>query len=160
MAEDSGGIPQPVRKKSMPFIFGAPIRKKDRLSFVEAMEERFEGAMETAVAYVERVSDRQINKARGLLSYNALLVAIFELSESQDLIKHIGSLSALSSALLLLILMYVVWGACDQYRSASEDFKRGCEILYRRAWILTLSLIASIAATVLAVVPTALSLVG
>src|ERR1043166_9110107 len=74
---------------------GAPIRQADREALIKAMTERFvrtklEGVntvttvindpIESAVAYIERMVDRQLNKARGLLTFNSILLSAMNVS--------------------------------------------------------------------------------
>src|SRR2546428_7299849 len=47
-----------------------------RRRFIERQAFNEKGGMERAVEYVYKIADRQINKARGLLTYNALLFGI------------------------------------------------------------------------------------
>ena len=56
---------------------GAPLIGMDRRMFEESLLKRFPPpATEQAVGYIERVTDRQVSKARGLLIFNAVLFVI------------------------------------------------------------------------------------
>lgn len=111
---------------------------------------------EKAPEYVYRALDRQINKARGLLTYNALLFASFNLvtrsstDKSTLILASAGGMLALLSCLPLLLLMVVDWGKPDKYKDAESDFKSALQTVSRRTRSVKLSLLLSSIATLAA----------
>lgn len=149
-----------TKKKESSHLLGAPWNQSDRDDFEASIIERHSwdqnGGIDRAVDYVYKIADRQINKARGLLSYNALLFGAFRIvrpiNGSTPFAVTIGSLSALVSCFPLLFLMYVAWGTRSDWRKSENDFHAMCSLIYRRSYFLTVALIISIFATFIAVV--------
>ena len=120
---------------------------------------------EKASEYLYRVLDRQINKARGLLTYNGLLLASFNFvtrtqanpppSKPVLVVAGAGGALALLSCLPLLVLMVVKWGDPAWYKDAESDCKATLQTVWQRTgWVrlsLGLSLVATLAALWLAV---------
>lgn len=132
------------------YPLGAPIKQADRERWEATLEQRF-GHKEDAVTYMQKVLDRQINKARGLLTFNSILVAALG---SQDLpiacLEKWAAISALLSCLPLLALMRVKWPTDPtEVKDAHSDLKSHCSDSYGKSFILTVSLVLSGFATVL-----------
>jgi hypothetical protein len=131
----------------------------DRDDFEASIIERHgwdeKGGVERAVDYVYKIADRQINKARGLLTYNALLFAAFRsIRPAIGPVPRaitIGALSALASCLPLLFLMYVAWGTRSNWRTSKNDFHAVCQLIYQRSYLVTVALLISAVATMVAV---------
>jgi hypothetical protein len=142
------------------FPLGAPWRSKYSTAYEEALNTRFSNQKSRGVDYLHRTLDRQINKARGLLTYNALLLT----SINTMVIAHsprgtvpmftpfsrIGLILALVSCLPLLLIFYVSWGTAGDLGSDEGDFSNTLLVLRRRTYLLTLSLYATLAATIIA----------
>ena len=137
-------------KKKIFYKLGAPIFKEDKERFESAIWKR-EDTPKDAFEYVDKVIDRQINKAVGLLTANAVLFTCFTLNSGDRLTKP-ASILTLISSLLLLYLLYVVWSESDSYENYEADFKRACQILYKRSYVLSFSIMTSIFSLLLALI--------
>ena len=137
-----------------PFLLGAPLSAADRAEFEAAILNRFPGpAIEQAVVYADRITDRQINKARGLLSFNSVLFAVFAFHPDTFVMRPFGTLLTLVSSLMLVLLMYVSWAPAKDFVSAETDFRNSCRVCYRRAWILTVAIVLSLVSVGIASAP-------
>lgn len=117
------------------FLLGAPLGAGERRLFEDALLSRFGGDAEKAQAYMDKVLDRQINKARGLLSATSILAGIA---------IYVGStfatLMAFASILCMLDILFVRWSATPSYATAHEDFLRTCRLCYSRSILVTLAI--------------------
>ena len=117
--------------------------------FAKAVKARFSSAPETAVTYLDRIIDRQLNKARGLLSFNSILIAALNIERSaghttaHPCPTDIASIAALVSCMPLLVMMYVVWGPLTTYEDPGAEIDRAVKLCCKRAYMLTASLLAS-----------------
>ncbi|MGP0093048.1 MAG: hypothetical protein ACLPKB_24355 [Xanthobacteraceae bacterium] len=109
------------------------------------------------IAYVERIIDRQINKTRGILPFNSILIAAFNFERN----KLLGATSwridvpamisfaiiglAISSA-LCLVLFFVRRGKSNHYESFSAQFEWIRGILRSRSSVIEWATILSLAA--------------
>lgn len=135
------------------FRFLAPLRASDRRSFETNLSTRFStcGVLtEGAVEYVDRVIDRQINKANGLLAFDGLLFTALSVvspgTGSTPISIKIGSGLALVAALPLILLLVVSFGKIDDYTTPSADFTKKCQTIYWRTYAICFSVLFSIAA--------------
>jgi len=123
---------------------GAPVVGMDRRAFEALMLKRFPPpATEQAVGYIERVTDRQVSKAKGLLVFDAVLFVILGVAGPNTSMSSwaiFGSLALFVSSLSLLLLMYASWGATENYADAESDFRRSCANFYRGAYLLTIGI--------------------
>jgi hypothetical protein len=119
-----------------------------------------------AVAYAERVVDRQINKLRGVLSFDALIMAFLSLERARiPAVQHHWDLPSwelllLTVAILLLALssclclrvFRVHWGATDAYEEFEKELTQIVQLVADRsaavARAVSLSIIALIAAII------------
>ncbi len=126
---------------------GAPLIGMDRRTFEESLLKRFPPpSTEQAVGYIERVTDRQVSKAKGLLIFNAVLFVILGFAGAKASMSSwatFGSLAVVVSSLSLLFLMYGAWGATENYADAESDFRRSCKNFYRGAYLLTISIVTT-----------------
>jgi hypothetical protein len=113
------------------------------------------------VAYVERIVDRQINKGRGILPFNSILMS-FLAFEAQRHIQisdqllldnvrnlHPWILAALAiSSVLLLELFWVRWSKRRIYTSFSEELTSACVLVRDRSLVLDVAIILSLASVV------------
>jgi hypothetical protein len=158
----------------MPFyVLGAPLRKENKTPYQTNLTERFKvkpsptdenqrRADEERTEYLYRVLDRQINKARGLLTYDALLfTALNFFSRASALTSDpricgvsgvlVGRILALGACAMLLLLLKISWGGAENYSSAEADFTGTLTTVWRRTYWVTVSLYVSIVATALAI---------
>jgi hypothetical protein len=148
-----------TKKKESRHLLGAPWNRFDRDDFEASIIERHawdeKGGMDRAVDYAYKLVDRQINKARGLLTYNALLFAAFRaIRPATGPVSRaitFGALSALISCFPLLLMMYVAWGTRSNWKTSKNDFNAVCSVIYRRSYLLTTALVISGIATAIAV---------
>jgi hypothetical protein len=89
-------------------------------------------SLEPLIGYLERVIDRQINKARGILPFNSVIIAAFSIERSRlsgpqvfwhvDLIAMLWFVIALLavSSFLCLRLFRVRWGTPEDYEFENE----------------------------------------
>lgn len=120
------------------FIFGAPIRSTERLAFEDTLLLRFRDDPERAVEYINKVLDRQINKARGILTTTSILAGAALVTD--NLFAFILSLCSL---FLLLGAFYVRWSHAKRYSDPVQDFRSTSEICYRRSFFMTAAIIAT-----------------
>ena len=159
----------------MPFyVLGAPLLKGDKSPYEATLTNRFRAAgdspteeekrraNEQKADYVYRVLDRQINKARGLLTYNALLFTALNLISRGSTMTFepkicgvsaalLGRVLALAACAMLLLLLKMSWGKADIYKDADADAKGTLETVWKRTYWVTLSLYVSMMATALAI---------
>jgi hypothetical protein len=91
-----------IKEKESSHPLGAPWSQSDRDDFETSIIERHswdkDGGIDRAVEYVYKIADRQINKARGLLTYDALLFGAFKIVRPANgavpIAVTIGALSA------------------------------------------------------------------
>jgi hypothetical protein len=112
----------------------------------------------SALAYMERVIDRQINKARGILPFNSIIMTInsFGVANSRDIkapyVAHLVNqterwnfVTAAISSLLLLELFWSHWGKAHIYSTIENDVVEGVIIARNRAIILDTAIVLSLA---------------
>lgn len=126
-----------------------PFKDAKRSEFQRALLARFPDC-EGAVEYVDRVLDRQINKANGLLAFDGLLfTALSVVSASVNPIPisiRIGCALALIAALPLILLLVVDFGKISDYVKPCTDFTAKCLTIYYRTYAIILSVLLSVAA--------------
>jgi len=128
-------------------LLGAPFSSADRHAFETAILERFAENPEAAFSYVNGITDRQIAKAGGLLAYNSIVFAALQFNGLTTTAAKLASGLSLTAAVLLLLLLYVRWGAANEYRDPMSDFQSATKTCCRRAIILTIALALSLVAT-------------
>lgn len=138
-----------LREAKSSFWLGAPTHRGDVEIFALVLQHRFENAKDTGVGYIDRVVDRQLNKARGLLTYNSLMLATSNLIGLEATFKVPVSVLALISCLFLMKMMYVEWGSIQTYEDWSADIADGVYVAAGRAKLLTASLAFSGVASLL-----------
>lgn len=102
--------------------------------------------LDRASAYMERVIDRIINKARGILPFNSILLVIvgMERAEQKNPLVIAVTLASLAfSSLILLTLFWVHWGKVDHYQKASDEFNATARIIWFRSYVLQIAIVAS-----------------
>lgn len=111
------------------------------------------GAGDRALAYVDRVVDRTINKCRGVLPFNSLLLTltVFLVSVQKKpsilLVEASTYLSlggVLISSLIALLLFQVRWGHLQEYKSYAGEFQATVELVRRRSMYLQIAIALSI----------------
>jgi hypothetical protein len=115
------------------------------------------GDLDRGQAYMERIVDRQINKARGVLPFNSILLTlnslnIADLSSYQDqpifaILKwtEYTTLLGLSiSSILLLELFWVHWGPVGHYGTPASEMDATAKIVRDRSVVLDGALVLSI----------------
>jgi hypothetical protein len=159
----------------MPFyVLGAPFSDKNKAPYLTNLKARFtvsgssspvddqRRANEQKTDYVYKILDRQINKARGLLTYNALLFTALSLvsrgpASTPDpkicgvSAVFLGRVLALGACTVLLWLLKMSWGKADNYASADADFNGTLETVWMRTYWVTVSLYVSMLATALTI---------
>lgn len=108
-----------------------------------------------AVSYSDRIVDRQINKARGILPFNSILIATISLESKNGfdtvsallLTKLHGVIIAglFISSILLLELFWVHWGKTEDYSSFRNEVRHATEMVRDRSIVLDTSIILSVA---------------
>jgi hypothetical protein len=126
----------------------APFRSTNRDSFERHLFSRFP-CSEDAVEYADRMIDRQINKANGLLAFNAILFTALTLkpNSAQPTLTTIGSVAALIATIPLLLLLIVKFGSINEYKCPQDDFKASCRTFYIRTYAIAISVLCSLVAT-------------
>jgi hypothetical protein len=122
-----------------------------------------------AILYLERVIDRMINKARGILPFNTIVITLvsIELSRAnQSTLVHIFdglSLSLFSvceislflltiSSIILMTLFWVNFGEVDHVETFSKEAEETVYIIRRRAIRLQIAVFLSFAGIFFAVI--------
>jgi hypothetical protein len=113
------------------------------------------------IAHMDRIIDRQINKARGILPFNSILLAllVFERSHLSPVATplYLAAISGLviSSCICLWRMFLVEYAGNQSYMSFSNEFEISVSLAVRRAieidWATTISF-ASLISGVLAIV--------
>jgi hypothetical protein len=118
-------------------------------------------ASEAAVEYIYRIMDRQINKAIGLLAFDALLCAALTLVDAQKVFAEgtlwskapvAGAALALGSCLPLLVILWLKWGAPSELQNAEKELAAAMKVIWTRTHCLSLALYFSFGATLVAIV--------
>jgi hypothetical protein len=143
------------------YILGAPWSTQYIREYEIAAQTRFTRAgtpdWEKACDYAIRIIDRQINKARGVLTYNGLLFTALTFAGSRlaqesksTTLPLLGASLALLACIPLLSLMVVRWASVDEFANAQADFQRMSRQARHRTYVLTMCLYVSVFTTVLA----------
>jgi|SRR5215472_3021711 len=115
----------------------------------KALDNRFKNDREEAVKYLVSMLDRQINKAGGLLSFNALLFAAFNLvterTSHPSIPVELGRITTLLVPVPTLLLLWVRWGEASQHETADGDIKSLISTLRWRTWCVQFAVLGSIA---------------
>lgn len=102
--------------------------------------------LDKASGYMERIIDRITNKARGILPFNTILLALVGItrSPSSNMMYIYTILILLSvSSLILLSLFLVHWGKIDHYQKFEDEFDTTVDIIRIRSYFLQLAIIFS-----------------
>ncbi len=166
-APAAAAVPQvKLRDRLLPAIaaaFGPLPGTEGANSFETNLATRFNESkpLEGAVTYIDRVIDRQLNKARGLLSFNSILLAALNFEHS--CVPHWpewASILALVSSVPLLLLMLVVWGQPSRFATAADDLKATVTLSCWRGYALVFSFLFSLAAVAISILITVWKLTG
>jgi hypothetical protein len=120
------------------------------------------------LAYVERILDRQINKARGILPFNSIIVAVlaferntrinFALQNSDVghvqvlVLLYIVMIGLVISSFLCLMLFLFYWGEDKSFISFAEDINGTILLIRKRGLLIEWATILSMACLVVGVV--------
>jgi hypothetical protein len=117
--------------------------------FQKALSNRFATSStgvdyEKAFAYVDKVVDREIGKAVGLLTFNSIIIAIAVWGE-----LWLPILASAIASILLLWLLWVVKGSSGDILTAQRDFEITSAMIWQRMVWINVSVALSIATVVL-----------
>jgi hypothetical protein len=111
------------------------------------------------IGYLERVADRQINKARGILTVNIFLIGIngfvYSILHSSKawevsmilMFKNLDRyifIGLAISALLMFEMLWVRWMVPEAYGSFSREITETAKVLRKRTFILNVALWVSV----------------
>jgi hypothetical protein len=120
-------------------------RLKQREETIERLQDRYKDQPEAYAEHARGVVDRQINKAGGLLSVDALLLAVLTvgpaqtvLEENKDLVRWSCAL-LLTSALLCFVALFTRWGKPQGFADPITEGTSAWWIIAVRAWYLNLA---------------------
>lgn len=118
--------------KEHPDYTGAEIQNIDRTS-----------------AYMERVIDRLINKAREILPLNSILLGIVIAIMNSHLQKpgwliNTNLIIVLGSSIIALAMFLVHWGDVKHYEKISDEFNVTVGIIWVRSFMLQIAVILSL----------------
>ncbi|UMY18500.1 hypothetical protein MMB17_03945 [Methylobacterium organophilum] len=146
----------------MKIRLGVPLSYAEVRIFRENMWKRYTGKSfpdegdgtqaGAALLYLDRIVDRLINKARGILPFNSILIVIANLERALDAHKELINASLVSlvvSTVLLINLFWVHWGDVDHYASAAREFGATVRIIWVRSMIMQISIFLSLLGLVL-----------
>lgn len=111
-----------------------------------------------AIAYVERIIDREINKARGILPFNSILLVMVNFSH--EYLKNFHSTNLCTeflihntykiilidlglSCVLLLEMFAVFWGQVELYNEWEEEIETSIRLSRNRAMVLDVTIVVS-----------------
>jgi hypothetical protein len=127
----------------------------------DANDDKDRAAADRVIGYVERVIDRQINKARGILPFNSLVIAAFGF-ERTKLTPHLQihnvdinvmllfAMALLAaSGIICLWLMLVRFGAAADYGSYTTELTGSLGVIKKRAVLLEIATVLSLWAVAL-----------
>jgi len=113
--------------KTLLLMPGGPVTEAKVQELRDLLADRFKKDWEKAVEYVNKSNDRFINKARGLLTFNGLILAAlgnwYRETHQIPTSVVVGGVCAIASATILLVTHFLVnFGDLDEYRSAEREF--------------------------------------
>lgn len=114
--------------KLLLLVPGGPRSEAELQKLRDDVANRFEGQWEHAVEYVNKSKDRFTNKARGLLTFDGLVLAALAAvyRESHRIPARLvlaGSvLAVIAASLLLLNQLLVNFGSLSKYEDAKKEF--------------------------------------
>jgi hypothetical protein len=112
-------------------IPGGPKSTAELQGFLDEVAKRFEGQLEHAVEYVNKWNDRFLNKARGLLTFDGLMLAALGAvyRESHRIPGRLilaGSMCAVAAAGIILLNQFLVnFGNLNKYKDAKKEWRAG-----------------------------------
>jgi hypothetical protein len=141
------------------WIFGAPIGS-NLLKYRNDLWNRYISSVsdiqnqDRALAYIERVVDRQISKARGILPFNLILLVIngLELNALHSApianlpvtIEYLVLVALGLSSIILLELFWVRWSTTDIYSDFFLEFTSSVLVTRKRTILLALTITFSV----------------
>lgn len=146
----SGAIYISLMIKGDTYLFGAPIREKRKIRFIEEIRERFtahDPDAEAAVAYLNNITDRIITKAVGLLQYNAVVLAItyvisYSYANKNTQLERILLSASISCSMLstvcVILILFTHWRKC--YQKPWEDVAESARLCMGRSIGITIGL--------------------
>jgi hypothetical protein len=128
----------------------------------DAVWARYEGDGQTsngdrAVVYIHREADRQINKVRGLLTFDGILFVVARAYTSEpDVVSALFGRAALTyisiSIIVSLVLFRVNWGDISAYREFKTEFLFAMREVRNRTlfvnYAVVLSLLSAVAVSI------------
>ncbi len=106
------------------YVFGAPYKEKSRNEYWDQLVLQYDGDLSRAQGYAVAVNDRAINKARGMISFNGILMAATLLPlPSQSFLAKIAFLILLISTILNLFAMIILWRAYPSEATEAAETK-------------------------------------
>jgi hypothetical protein len=129
------------------------------------MDEKKRAEADRIIGYGERVVDRVINKARGILPFNSIVIAAFSFERTRlganplrllnvniDAMILLSMALLAASSILCLWLMLVRFGSITDYASYANEIKSTIRFVKKRAVTLEVATILSLAAVILGIV--------
>jgi hypothetical protein len=117
------------------------------------------------ITYAERVVDRQINKARGILPFNSIIIAVFSFERTKfpspefptgqinlTVLLYFAIALLAASSILCLMLFLVHWGRSYDYRTFATEFANTLDRVRSRSKVIEWATMMSIAAVILGAV--------
>jgi len=101
-----------------------------------------------ALTYLERIVDRQLNKVRGVLTFNALILAAFRNSDCPGVFL----LVPICACLIVLPILRVNWGSPQRFQLIKSEFDSMMVSVWRRSRLIDLSILLSFVAPFLVAV--------
>jgi hypothetical protein len=140
------------------FIMGPPLSKSSREKFKEAVERRFPND-EDRVKFIDNAAGRFIDKGLGLLTYDALLVAIcaIGIDPANHQILSVGrivgiALSVVASLVIMLFTLRVLWVTdMEIVEHPQQDFEHYVNVVANRGIAVNLGLYLSMLSTIFVV---------
>jgi hypothetical protein len=134
--------------------------KDDFPSTAPGVKNQKDGA-DAAISYAERVIDRQINKARGILPFNSIVIAAFGLERTKlqaghEVLFNVNITSLLLfamfglavSSVLCLALFFVRWAKSETYGFFHYELESTLDVLLKRSKIIEVATIISLSSLI------------
>jgi len=120
------------------------------------------GQADRLIAHIDRIIDRQINKARGILPFNSILLALLgfgkgHFAEFTFPLLVLTFLGLLASSFICLLRMFMIeYQGNETYKSFLREFDNAVKLARRRAteieWATTLSACSLLSAAIAVVI--------
>lgn len=130
------------------YFFGAPLRKRDRDAFAQAILRRYDGDIDKAIEYVKDITTRNIAKGSGILSSTSILAGM-----SYFLGATFALYAGLAAIAITASMLYVDWPKDILYAESKEaDYEWSWNIAFHRSIANSVSVFLILCSVILLVI--------